>query len=80
MEIKVLGTGCTKCKKLEEYVNKAVEELSVEADVEKVEEIDKIMQYGVMGTPALIIDGKVIFSGKVGSIPTVKEAIQKASK
>ncbi|MCF8309338.1 MAG: thioredoxin family protein [Bacteroidales bacterium] len=65
MEIKVLGTGCPKCKKLEKTTQEAVEEAGIEADISKVEDINDIMQYGVMVTPALVIDGKVVVSGKV---------------
>ena len=68
MKIEVLGTGCAKCKALYENVKKAVEESGKTAEVAKVEEIPKIMAYGVMSTPALVIDGQVKFSGKVASI------------
>jgi small redox-active disulfide protein 2 len=64
MRIEILGTGCSKCKTLYENVKKAVEESGKTADIVKVEEIPKIMAYGVMSTPALVIDGKVMFSGK----------------
>ena len=70
MNIKVLGSGCAKCAKLKLIVEEAVKNLNLEATVEKVEDFMKIMKYGVMITPALVIDEKVIFSGKV---PTVKE-------
>lgn len=65
MKIEVLGTGCAKCKNLYENVKKAVELSGKEAEVVKVEEIQKIMKYGVMSTPALVVDGVVKFSGKV---------------
>ncbi len=65
MKIEVLGTGCAKCKTLYENVKKAVEMSGKEAEVVKVEEIAKIMKYGVMSTPALVVDGVVKFSGKV---------------
>jgi small redox-active disulfide protein 2 len=68
MKIEVLGTGCSKCKTLYENVKKAVEESGKTAEIVKVEEIPKIMAYGVMSTPALVIDGQVKFSGKVASI------------
>jgi small redox-active disulfide protein 2 len=70
MDIKVLGTGCTKCKSLEKVTKEAVEKTGVNATVTKVEDIVEIMQFGVMTTPALIIDGKVVVKGKV---PTVEE-------
>jgi small redox-active disulfide protein 2 len=75
MEIKVLGSGCAKCKKLEESTRMAVKELAIDASIEKVEDILKIMQFGVMSTPALVIDGKVAFSGKSPSVTELKEII-----
>ncbi len=70
MEIKVLGTGCAKCKTLEKKVRDMVSELSIEANVSKVEDVFQIMKYGVMRTPALVIDEKVVLSG---SLPNEKE-------
>ncbi len=75
MEIKVLGPGCPKCKTLEKATRQAVEELGVSANVQKEEDIVKIMNYGVMRTPALIINEKLIFSGKVPSVAELKEII-----
>ena len=77
MEIKVLGTGCAKCKSLEKLTNEAVAETGVDATVEKVEDIFKIMQYGVMSTPALVIDKKVVLSGRLPSASELKEIILK---
>ncbi len=65
MEIKVLGTGCAKCKKLEELARQAVEKMGLDARIEKEEDIYKIMQYGVMRTPGLVINGKVVLTGKL---------------
>lgn len=70
MILEVLGTGCTKCKLLHEAVLKAVTESGVQAEVRKVEDIAKIMEYGVMSTPALVKDGKVLVAGK---LPSAKE-------
>ncbi len=67
MEIKVLGTGCAKCKTLEKATRKVVSEMGLDATVTKVEDIVEIMSFGVMTTPALVIDGKVIVKGKVPS-------------
>ncbi len=75
MEIKVLGTGCAKCKSLEEVTRKAVEEKGVDATIEKVEDIMQIMTYGVMTTPALVINGKVAIKGKVPSVNEIKELL-----
>ena len=75
MEIKVLGTGCAKCKSLEKATTKAVEELSLDVKVEKVEDIQKIMEYAVMRTPALVINEKVILSGQVPKMNELKEIL-----
>lgn len=65
MIIKVLGSGCAKCKKLEESALAAVKESGINATVEKVTNLDDIMNYGVMMTPALVIDEQVVSTGKV---------------
>jgi small redox-active disulfide protein 2 len=75
-KIQVLGTGCAKCKKLEEASRKAADELGIEYELEKVEDIKKIMEFGVMMTPALVVDGEVKVVGKVPSIEDVKKYIK----
>jgi small redox-active disulfide protein 2 len=65
MDIKILGTGCPKCKRVESLARKAVEDLGVEATLTKVEDIDAILAHDVMTTPALVIDGQVKASGRV---------------
>jgi len=75
--IKVLGTGCSNCKNLEKAAINAIAELKADANIEKVEDIQKIMSYGVMRTPALVINEKVALSGRVPSLPELKEIIQK---
>ena len=77
MEIKVLGTGCAKCKSLEKLTNEVITESGIAATVEKVEDIYKIMQFGVMSTPALVIDKKVVLSGRLPSAAELKEIILK---
>ena len=67
MLLEVLGTGCAKCKALHEAVLKAVTESGVQAEVRKVEDIAAILNHGVMTTPALVKDGKVLVAGKVPS-------------
>ena len=67
MKIEVLGTGCPKCKKLLEHTEKAVKESKVKAQIVKIEEIEKIISYGVMSTPALVIDGVIKSSGRLPS-------------
>ena len=73
MIIKVLGSGCASCKKLEENTKKAVEELGIEVTIEKVEDFKKIMAYGVMKTPALVVDEKVKIMGRVPSSEEIKK-------
>ena len=75
MEIKVLGTGCPKCKALEKTVINTLAELEITADVSKVEDIMKIMEYGVMRTPALVINEKVVLSGYVPDTKELKNLI-----
>ena len=71
MKIEVLGTGCTKCKALEEVAKQAVAKVGGFHVVEKVEDIQKIMDYGVMNTPGLVIDGEVKSTGKLLSVDEV---------
>jgi len=75
MIIKVLGSGCANCKKLEENTRKAVEELGIEATIEKVTDFKKIMAYGVMKTPALVVDEKVKIMGRVPSADEIKKCL-----
>lgn len=75
MILKILGTGCTNCKKLEANVREAVKEMGLDAEVTKVENIKDIMSYGVMGTPALVKDEKVMFAGRVPNIEAIKKYI-----
>lgn len=75
MEIKVLGTGCPKCKQLEKAVTVALADLDMAADVSKEEDIMKIMEYGIMHTPGLVIDGKVVLSGRLPSSNELKQLI-----
>ena len=77
MEIKVLGTGCAGCKALYETVKQAVVELGLEATVVKEEDLMQIMQYNVLSLPGLVIDGKVVSSGKKLSLTEVKGLLSK---
>ncbi|HRX17299.1 MAG TPA: thioredoxin family protein [Spirochaetota bacterium] len=73
MVIKILGSGCPKCKQLEEETRKAVSESGTEADIQKVSDMDQIMDYGVMMTPALVIDEEVKSVGKVLKAGEIKK-------
>lgn len=75
MEIKVLGPGCPKCKTLIKNVTDAVSDLGIDASVVKVDDIVDIMAYGVMTTPALVIDGKVVLKGFVPSVTELKSML-----
>ncbi|MBT2692624.1 thioredoxin family protein [Bacillus sp. ISL-55] len=75
MNIKILGTGCKKCQELEKNTRMAVEELQLEAQVEKVEDIREIMKYKVMSTPALVIDEKVVSTGKLLLVNELKSVL-----
>lgn len=75
MDIKVLGTGCKKCKKLEANTRAAVSNLGIEAKVEKVEDIVKIASYGLMKTPALLVDNKIVVSGKLPSTQDIEKIL-----
>ncbi|NBL00468.1 MAG: thioredoxin family protein [Erysipelotrichia bacterium] len=72
MVIKILGTGCAKCKQLAANAQQAVNEMGIEASVEKVEKIEDIMEYGVMKTPALVVDEQVKVMGRVPSAEDIK--------
>ena len=74
IEIKVLGPGCAKCKQLDRVVRSVVEENSIDAEITKIEDIVEIMNYGVMMTPALLINGKLVLKGYV---PSKEEVLTK---
>ncbi len=76
MIIKILGTGCANCKKLEQNAKDAVKALGIEASVEKVEDFADIAKYGVMRTPALVIDENVKIVGKVAKVDEIKAILK----
>jgi len=75
MEIKILGTGCPKCKTLEKITREVVNEMGITAEISKEEDIVQIMSYGILHTPGLVINGKVVISGRVPSSKEVKEIL-----
>lgn len=79
MNIKILGMGCAKCKALEENTKKALEELGIQAEIEKVKDVNKITEY-VMVTPALVINEEVKVSGKVATPEEIKKYLQEYIK
>lgn len=74
MEIKILGTGCAKCEKLANNVKQAADNLGLDYTMEKVTDINQIMSFGVMTTPGLVVDGKVVLTGKAPG-PSELEAL-----
>lgn len=77
MKIEILGTGCTKCKTLEELTKQAVAKIGGFHTVEKVEDIMKIMEYGVVNTPTIVVDGEVKSTGKLLNVDEIIEILKK---
>ncbi len=80
MDIKVLGTGCAKCRAVEKEVKQVLSELGIEANVEEVKDMARILEYKVMMTPGLVIDGKVVWSGHVPSKSDIRRMIEEARR
>ena len=76
MNIKILGPGCPNCQKLETNTKQALDKLKIEAKVEKISEIQDIMSYGIMSTPALVVDNAVLVAGMVPDVKQIKEALE----
>lgn len=76
MRIEVLGTGCPGCKKLEENVRAAARELGLDAEISKTTDLGRIAGYGVMGLPALVVDGNVILSGRIPPVSELKALLR----
>jgi small redox-active disulfide protein 2 len=79
MKIIVLGPGCPRCQEVEKRTVNALAELGVAAEVEKISDIKKIMDFDILGTPGLVIDGKVVCSGKIPRLEEIKAWIQQAA-
>jgi small redox-active disulfide protein 2 len=73
MEIKILGTGCAKCKTLEELTRKVVKDNGINANISKVEDIVEIMKFNIMTTPALVVNNKVVSKGRIPSAEEIKQ-------
>ncbi|MBF7731371.1 thioredoxin family protein [Pseudomonas sp. N040] len=78
LNIKILGSGCANCRKLEAVARDAAQQLQVQADFEKVTDMGKIMAYDILATPALVINEKVVSSGKIPTIAQVQDWIAAA--
>lgn len=77
MEIKILGTGCPKCRTLEKLTREVVTKNSINATIVKVEDITEIMKYGIMATPALVVNEKVEIKGRIPSADEIKQVLSK---
>jgi len=77
MLIQILGTGCPKCRKLEENARQAAQELNLDFRIEKVKDLQQIMAFGVMVTPALVVDGVVKVAGKIPGVQDIKKMLVK---
>jgi small redox-active disulfide protein 2 len=75
MKLQILGTGCPKCKKLAKNAEAAAEDLGLDCEIEKVTDVNEIMEFGVMMTPALAMDGEVKVAGKVAGVQDIKELL-----
>ena len=75
LEIKILGTGCPKCKSLDKVTRKVVEEAGLKANIEKVEDIMEIMKFGIISTPGLVVNGEVKVSGRLPSEKEIKSIL-----
>jgi len=73
MEIKILGTGCSKCKNLEEITRRVARENGIDAEITKVEDIVEIIKFNIMTTPALVVNGKVVAKGRIPSVDELKK-------
>lgn len=73
MEIKVLGTGCARCRTLEELTRKVVRESGIDANITKVEDVVEIMKFNIMTTPALVVNGKVVSKGRIPSAEEIRQ-------
>jgi small redox-active disulfide protein 2 len=78
MNIKVLGSGCMNCQTLEKRTREAIEKLNMAADIEKITDFQQIASYGILHTPGLVIDNKIVLQGRVPTVEQILEIIQKA--
>jgi len=80
MKIQILGMGCPKCRKLYESAEQAAKELGLEYEMEKIDDIDTIVEMGVMMTPALAIDGEVKLVGRIPTVENLKELLKNSNE
>lgn len=80
MTIKILGPGCMNCKTLERRTTEALAALNIQADMEKVEDLDRIVSYGILRTPGLVIDEKIVWQGGIPTVEKIKEMIMTGTR
>lgn len=80
MKIEIFGTGCAKCKRLEKHVQRVLSDLKMKAEIRKVDDLSEIMNRGVIMTPALAIDGKIVFAGRTSDLDEIREIIKRHRK
>ncbi len=76
MKIQVLGIGCPKCKQAEANAREAIKNLGLDAEIEKITDVNEILDFGIMATPGLAIDGDVKFSGKIPTVSEIEQALK----
>uniref|UniRef100_A0A7V1EI78 Thioredoxin family protein n=1 Tax=candidate division WOR-3 bacterium TaxID=2052148 RepID=A0A7V1EI78_UNCW3 len=76
LNIKILGSGCPRCQEVEKRTKEVIQEMNIEASVEKVTDLKKIMEYKILSTPGLVINGKVVISGKIPAKSQIKQWIE----
>jgi len=76
MKIQILGIGCPKCKQTEANARQAIENLGIDAEIEKVTDVNRITDFGIMATPGLAVDGEVKFSGKIPTVAEIEETLK----
>ena len=79
MVIKILGSGCPNCQRLEANAKQAIEDLNLDAKIEKITDITEIMNYGIMSTPALVADEKVLSYGRIPDVEEIKQLLKQDS-
>lgn len=79
MKLTIYGKGCSKCEKLQEYAESAAKTLGIDYDVEKVTDMNRIIDAGVMHTPALAVNGEVVLEGRIGSVSQITELLKAGS-
>jgi small redox-active disulfide protein 2 len=80
INIKILGTGCPKCSKLEDLTKQAVTEIGIKANIEKISDITRIISYGVMTTPALIVNNQIKLTGRTSSLDELKKILKETTR